>query len=63
MSFLHTYYNFYLNPYIVFSYNKNMNTSILKNQQYQTCVDACNNCAECCELVVQNVCQIQRWQE
>ena len=26
-----------------------MKTSILKNQQYQTCIDACNNCAECCE--------------
>lgn len=26
-----------------------MNTSILKNQQYQTCIDAGNNCAEGCE--------------
>ena len=49
MPFLHINYNFYLNPYILFRYNKNMNTSILKNQQYQTCIDACNNCAECCE--------------
>ena len=41
-----------------------MKTSILKNQQYQTCIDACNNCAECCEAgCVQNVCPTPKWQE
>ena len=49
MQYLHIYYNFCHNHYILYRLTNDMNTSILKNQKYQTCVDACNKCAECCE--------------
>ena len=28
----------------------NMSTKVLQNQKYQSCIDACNDCAESCEL-------------
>ena len=63
MSFLHIYYKIFHNPFIVSKQIKVMNTSILKNQQYQTCIDSCNNCAECCEACCTDVCPTPRWQE